>query len=445
MAYNKIIDTLIDEAKSEFIDSEAFLVSSEELSIEIYDSEISKYNVAQSGGLSFRGIYNGNMGYSYTEKIDYDSIKKLIKDAKDNSIIIEGDKEEIYSDITEYNEVENIDILDEVSISKKIDFLKNLEKEALSIDERISTNTISYDEIKITKIIKNSNNISLEYNNSYGVIYISVKVVDGEDIKTGSSYRIVRDFNTLDYKEIAKEAVDDGISMLGAREIESGSYPVIIENTTFASLLSSFVSIFTAEAIQKDMSLLKDKIGEKISSDLITIYDNPNLANGLGNRSFDDEGVPTSCKKVIDRGVLKTYLYNLKTAKKDKTESTGNAGRSYKGQISTTISNFYIENGKSSMDELLNKNETTVYINSLQGLHSGLNQVSGDFSLSASGYLYNKNKKIRPINRITISGNFFEIINKVGLIANDLKFGLSGGGKIASPSILIENLDVAGK
>jgi PmbA protein len=149
---------------------------------------------------------------------------------------------------------------------------------------------------------------------------------------------------------------------------------------------------------------------------------------------------------VIEQGVLKTFLHNTKTALKDGVDSTGHAYKaSYKGTLSIAPSNFYIENGPQTYDELIESMEEGIMITSVQGLHSGTNVVSGDFSLAAHGYYVKHGKIEKPVNQITIAGNFYELLNNIEAIGDDLQFGRPSGGYVGSPTLKIKSLAVAGK
>ncbi|MGL6100882.1 MAG: metallopeptidase TldD-related protein, partial [Fusobacteriaceae bacterium] len=160
-----------------------------------------------------------------------------------------------------------------------------------------------------------------------------------------------------------------------------------------------------------------------------------------GSASFDAEGVPTKPKNLIENGILKTYLYNLKTAKKDGVESTGNAAKGgYKGTMGISSFNLYLEKGDESFETLLNRIENGILITGFSGLHSGLNSISGDFSLATEGFLIKNGKVEKPLNQITAAGNFFDLLNNIECIGDDLKFNLSGVG---SPSLIVKNISIS--
>ncbi len=450
MANRELIDKIFNKGKQLGLDDmEVFIQGNKQFDTRIFEGEIDKYSISDEIGLSFRGVYNGKMGYSYTEKVDESSIDMLLKEAIENAVNIDSeDKEVIFEGSKEYKEVNTFNSeLENVTTEQKIDFVKRLEKEAFKVDSRVtSVNYCLYSEATGYSLLVNTKGLDLENKFNIAYSYVSVVVKDGEDIKTGLKYIIGNDFSKFNAEEMAKGAVNEALSMLGADSIESGKYPVILRNDVAANILEAFASVFIAENVQKDLSLLKGKLNEKIANELITIVDDPFLAEGVSSASFDGEGVAAKYKKVIDKGVLMTYLHNSKTAKKDGVESTGNASKgSYKSPISTAPTNMYIENGCTDVDQMIGSVEKGIMIIDVQGLHSGLNAVSGDFSLSAYGYVIEKGKISRPVNQITIAGNLYEVLKNIDAVGNDLKFCLPSFGYIGSPSLKINSLAIAGK
>lgn len=451
MDKRKLVDMLFDKGKAEgFLDMEAYISRNKNLNLRVFDEEIDNYSISEEEGISFRGLYNGKMGYSYSEKIDETSVDMLINEAKGNATIIDTEDEEfIFEGSKDYKEVSiyNEDF-ENVNPEKKIEFTINLEKEAKKLDERVkAVNYCLFGEISNSRLMINSKGLDLEDKSNIAYTYVSVMVKDGEDIKTSGKYIVSNDFDKFDAKSLAKEAVDEAISMLGADSVDSKEYSIILRNNVSTDILEAFSSIFSAEKVQKELSLLKGKIGESISSDILTIIDDPFMKDGIASSSFDGEGVASKYKKIVDKGVLKTYLHNLKTAKKDGVESTGNANKpSYKSSIGIAPTNMYIEKGEYSLDDMIKSMGNGILITDVEGLHSGLNPVSGDFSLSAYGYEVSNGEITRSINQITIAGNYFEVLKNVETVGNDIKFGLpSGSGYIGSPSLKIKGLNVSGK
>lgn len=444
MSYEILIDRILDEGRKHFEDCEVYLSTNKDTSMEVFKGELSSYGIAESGGLSLRGIYNGNMGYAYTEKLSEDSIDFLIQGVKDSAEYLAGDKEIIYEGSSDYEEIKRDEDLLSIPVEDKINLIKYLEEESLKKDERLKPVTSVYEETEAETYLFNTKGVRLKDKDVIAVAYLGVMAEENGDVKTGSAVKLTRNFEEIDIDKeaIICEAVEDAISSLGAKSIKSDNYDIVFKNSTFGSLLSAFSSVFIAEQVQKGLSLLGGKLNEQIASSVVTIVDDPYLEGGVASSAFDGEGTKTKYKEIVKDGVLTTYLYNWKSALKDKVVSTGNASRGYKSTIGTGISNFYLKPGEKSQDEILDLVGNGLYITSLQGLHSGLNAVSGDFSLSASGYKIEDGNITSPVNQITVSGNFFELFNKIIEVGDDLDFKT---GKIGSPTVYVKELSIAGE
>lgn len=447
MEFTEFKNLLFNKAKSEgFEDCEIYFTNRENLSISVYEQEVEQYKLNKAFGLSFRGKFKGKMGYSFTEIIDEDAIDILVKNAKDIAMVIESeDMQFIYEGDKEYAHVNSYSKeLESVDSQKLIDIAMNIEKEAKSYSDKvdnISGCVISY--LNSNYGIYNTKGLAL--NNKINLLsaYVVPVVKDGKNKYNGDGYSIAYSIDELDAKKIAKKGVEDALSKIGGRSIPTGKYKAIINNKAMVSLLSTFADIFNANAAQKGLSLLKDKEGEIIASDIITIIDDPHLDKGLASTPFDDEGVATYKKEVVSNGKLITLLHNLKTAHKAGIKSTGNGFKaSYSGTVGVDATNLYIKNGNKTLDKLMNDVNEGVMITEFSGLHSGANSITGDFSLSAKGFYIKDGKKSYPIEQITVAGNFFELLKIIDDIADDLKFPMSS---IGAPSVKVKELSIAGK
>lgn len=437
---NKLFEKASQNGIEEF---EVYFLSNLNYSIKVYQNKIDNFTNNQNQGISFRGKINGKMGYSYSESFEEDDIDFLIAQVLENASCIETvDEQFIFSEKENYKEITTYSpLLNNIDIEEVKEFLFSMEKYALSLDERVKkVNFCSFSLGESEKIIKNSSGLSLSSKENICYTYLSVVAQDKEIIKTGSDFMIGQDFSKFDYKKIAKTAVDEAISKFNITCEKIDPKICVIENLAFSSLLGAMSNIFSADAVQKNISKLKGKLNTKVASDIFTLIDNPHLENGFGNSAFDDEGVPTMYKEIIENGNLKTYLYNLKTANKDGVKSTGNAMKgSYKGTIGTSAFNLYVKPREKSFEELTSNIEEGVLITDFAGLHSGLNSISGDFSLAGEGFIIKNGKVDKALNQITIAGNFFELLENIEDIGNDLKFSLSSVG---SPSIKVSGLKI---
>lgn len=446
MDFKEFKDKLFDKAKeSGFTESEVYYADSDSLSISVYEGNVDKYSLNKSFGLSFRGKLSGKMGYSYTENLDEASIDMLVKNAKEGASSIESDDIQfIYDGDKEYSKVISYsDKLENIDAEKLIKTALDLEKSAKEYSDKvinIAGCNVAYG--KSNYGLFNTKGLALTNNTNLLTAYVVPVIEDNNQKYDGTGYTFAMSLDEVDPIKIAKQGVDDAMSRINGKSINSGKYKTIINNEAMVSLIGAFIGIFNADAAQKGLSLLKGKEGEEIASECLTIVDDPLLENGLSTTPFDDEGVATFKKEIISNGKLVTLLHNLKTANKDGVKTTGNGFKgSYASPVSIAPSNFYIEKGSKSLDELIGQIDEGLLVTEFAGMHSGANYISGDFSLAAKGFYIKDGKKSFPVEQITIAGNYFDVLRSIEEIGSDLKFPLSS---IGSPSVLIKELSVAG-
>lgn len=447
MELNLFVKELFSKAQEEgFSEYEVYYVDRESLSISVYKEEVEKYNLNNSAGLSFRGKFGDRIGYSYTEILDEDAIEMLVKKAKENVLAIENnDIQFIYEGDKEYKEISTYhEELEDIPADKLINIAISMEKEAKKYCNKVesfSGCSVSYSSGKYGII--NSKGLNLSNKSNLLTAYVVPIVKDLDKMYDGCGYVVAKSLNDVKPDKIAKMGVDEALSKIGGTSIASGNYRVIINNEAMVSLLSTFAGIFSGDAVQKGLSLLKDKEGEIIAADIVNLVDDPHLEDGLASVSFDDEGVATLKTYLIKNGKLNSLLHNLKTANKAGVKSTGNGFKSsYASPISVSPTNFYIEPGINSLEEMTKKINKGLIITDFAGLHSGANSITGDFSLAAKGFYIEDGIKTHPVEQITVAGNFFTLLNNIEEIGSDLKFPMSSVG---SPSIVIKELSIAGE
>ena len=416
MELNLFVKELFSKAQEEgFSEYEVYYVDRESLSISVYKEEVEKYNLNNSAGLSFRGKFGDRIGYSYTEILDEDAIEMLVKKAKENVLAIENnDIQFIYEGDKEYKEISTYhEELEDIPADKLINIAISMEKEAKKYCNKVesfSGCSVSYSSGKYGII--NSKGLNLSNKSNLLTAYVVPIVKDLDKMYDGCGYVVAKSLNDVKPDKIAKMGVDEALSKIGGTSIASGNYKVIINNEAMVSLLSTFAGIFSGDAVQKGLSLLKDKKGEIIATDIVNLVDDPHLEDGLASVSFDDEGVATLKTYLIKNGKLNSLLHNLKTANKAGVKSTGNGFKaSYASPISVSPTNFYIEPGINSLEEMTKKINKGLIITDFAGLHSGANSITGDFSLAAKGFYIEDGIKTHPVEQITVAGNFFTLLN----------------------------------
>ena len=430
------------QAKAEGIEvSEISFSKTASKSFSLFHKELDNYSISNQSTLKARGIYKDKLGTVRTEDITDASIPYLISTIKSTASVIEKVEEPIiFKGSKKYHKKNMFNKeLSEVSVDKKLEILHRLEDLAYAYDKRITEVEVSYSENESESLLANSYGLKLKSHNNYFYYYLSIVAKDGDEIKSDGDIFLDSDFNKFEPKAFVKKICDKVLSKFHGKSIKSKTYKAVLNPEVVSQFVNALVSTScSAENVQKKSSLFADKLGSQILSKKVTIEERP-LEKNCFFTYFDNEGVATYNKKIFDKGVLKTYLYNLETAKKDGVESTGN-GYGEGSKIGVDVVNLYLKPGKLSKEDLFKKIKKGVYITSITGLHAGLNPQSGDFSLQAEGYIVEDGKVISPLSLITVGGNLVSVLKDVIAVGNDPELQLIG---TTAPSIAIKNLKVS--
>ena len=232
---------------------------------------------------------------------------------------------------------------------------------------------------------------------------------------------------------MGRYAAERTLSRLSARRIPTGRYPVLFEAPLAAGLLGAFVQAVSGGALYRKSTFLLDSLGKQIFPDHINIVEDPHLIGAVGSAPFDEEGVRTSRRKVIDQGVLQGYFLSSYSARKLGMQTTGNAGGSHNLDIVSTQTKR-----ADDFEGMLRKMGTGLLVTELMG--QGVNYVTGDYSRGASGYWVENGVIAYPVEEITIASNMKDMFAQIAAIGGDV---LHRGAKITG-SILIESMTVAG-
>ncbi len=444
MKLTEAIEYMFEEAKK--LNPTQFDIlggSSESNGIEVFEKKVSNTEISNSRGVGIRVFLEKRPGISYTEKFTKEAITQTVKDAFENAKITD----EMDLDLPEY---EKIDYNDFGSYNKELESVTNEEMIQICLELEAKSKELSNKVQNVPYLGMGKSNSESMILNSKGVRYIQysnaisagVGVVTKENEKTKMGYygKSGRKMNIFDTSLIAKTAVDRGLELLDADKVDSGKYNVLFSNRISSGIIGMFLSPYFADAVQKDQSRLKDKVGEKIAVDFLNLHLDPHLEDFPGSSLIDSEGVPTKKISLIENGVLQTYLYNLESAKKAGVKPTGSGVRYYSGKASTGISNLFIEKGKLSLNEQLNSFKEVLYITKLEG-SSGCSALSGEISIGVQGLLYRNGERVRAVDNITLSTNYFDLIKKIHSFSNEYNDSFSS---MKVPDILVEDINVAG-
>lgn len=423
---------------------ELFHTVSKSFRVEVKEAIVDSLQRSSLKGLSVRIKKDGKSGFSFCSSSDRHDVEKTIKNAVDMASVMPGDDSAGFTG-KDQTYVRNPALFDDSLMTmpekEKIEIARTIEREAYSSDKRISVVRSSgyIDSITESRLL-NSEGLDVDDRSGMSSAWVELMAEDSDEQETSYWYDQNRSPERLRPLEIARIAAMRAIKALGGTTPTSGKLPVIFENGTAAGLLGVVSSSFVAENHFKKTASPRVVKGKKLFSDNIRIIDDGLDERGEMAFGFDGEGMPTQKTVVVDGGVVSSWLYDRYYGIKFSHPSTGNSRRSgFETPPSSGITNFYIEPGKLSPEEMIARLAKGILVTEIMGLHTA-NPVSGDFSVGASGFEIRNGAIDRPLKGLAIAGNLLDVFGHIIEIGNDFRFF----GNIGSSSLLCETISVSG-
>ena len=425
---------------------ELYYCASESVSVETFRHEVSEFTASRDGGVCFRCIVGGKMGYASTEDLSEAQAKTVVAKAADNAAVLESEEMVFLGEGgQEYEPLETV-AYELPGSDKLIGAALDVQEKLYAADPAVIDGCQSQGLIESSEIaIYNSKGLNLHYQNSVTGLVASAVVSDGQEMENSFEVKLGK-LDEIDAPALAAKAVAKAKVKLGGQVAPTGQYPVVFSPNAMCSLLGVYSGIFSSEAAQKGLSRLAEAEGEVIASEIVTLVDDPFHKDNPMPISFDAEGSPTHKKNVIEKGKLCTLLYNLKTAAVAGKQTTGNASKAgYDGTVAVRPFTLYLENGDISEEELLKQVGNGVYITNLGGLHAGANPITGDFSLQSAGFMIEGGVKTKAVKSFTVAGNFFDLLQRISAVGNEIEEHCPSYTRYLSPDVLVRGMKVAGK
>ena len=414
--------------------------------VEYFMHEINEFSSSLGGGVCFRCIVDGKMGYASTQALNEEEAKAVVERAVDNAKNLEAEDEVFLGEGGQEYEPLELNVY-ELPTTEELIATVAATQEKLYANEGVIDGCQSQGFVEQSRIaIVNSKGLDLSYENTASGLVTVAVVTNGQEMENSFKFKLGK-LSDIDTDELTRKAAESARQKLGGDVAPTGQYPVVFNPDAMCSLLQVFSSAFSSEAAQKGLSKLAGREGEVIASDIVTLVDDPFHKENPEPMNFDAEGSPTHRKNVIENGVLNTLLYNLKTAHKAGKRTTGNASKGgYTAPVGISPFTMYLAGGEMTEDELLEKVGYGVYITDLSGLHAGANPISGDFSLQSSGFMIRDGKKAEYVKSFTVAGNFYELLKNITAVANNVTLPMAmGKTTFGAPSTWVDGLSVAGK
>lgn len=430
--------------ENKFESADLYLKKNYSLSVSIYHGEVDSMSEHETHLVTARGIIKGKFGSVTTEAIDKETPNFLIESIKRTAGVIENDDPSIiYKGSEKYHKksVFNKAVLSG-NIQEKVGILLEIERKLKAFDKRINeVAAVGYEEGAAEEKLSNSYGLKLSSKVADYSYFAEITAKKGDEVRSGFKVFASIDPNEFDIDKFVKECAEDALGKLGSVQCASKKYPIIFTPECASTLLKCLLGSVDAEEVQKHTSLFEGKLHEQIVSKKLTIIEDP-LRKNLFFRYFDDEGVATNKKAIIKNGVLETYLHTLQTAQIAGVEPTGNGYRSGSKAAADTAF-LVVKPGRKSKNELLSEIKEGILINDLQGLHSGMNAQSGNFSLPCGGFMIRDGKIAEPVSLITVAGNLVDTFSNIKALSRETELIIRNATEC--PYIYISKMAISGK
>jgi PmbA protein len=445
--YLKIAQDVVKAAAHNGLQVEAYIEDSLETQVQTGKGEVEKLSSSGSKGLGVRVIDMGRVGYAYTSDFSPDSIETTWKTAIELAAVSSPDENRKLPELQTISD-EDLGIWDTelstISTQEKINFLKQVEDTALAFDERVFMVPLAAYQDAIAHVyLANSNGFAGSYDRTVAVSFLMCIGRDENGVAEAFGAGVSNYFAELDAKAIGQEAAERVVGMLGGSPVPTQNCTVVLDPFVTAEMLGVISQALSAEAMQKKRSFLLDKLGQDVASDVVSLMDNGRMKRGLASAPFDAEGVPTSATRLIDEGVFQNVVHDTYTANKAGVKSTGNAQRnSHRGVPSLAMSNFYLQPGQKSRDEIIAGVDNGMYVTRIMQT-GGIDSITGDCSMGAYGVWIENGKLTRPVSGVTIATTLQDLLRNISEVGNDLRL-VPFAGAISAPTIRVDNVTVGG-
>lgn len=437
--------------------ADVYIEQERPLSIQLEDDKIEKLSSGVDCGIGVRVIFGDKSSYAYSNDFSEASLFSI---AETVSRAVKGEtgsnltfnlkrlRPSVDFKIKQYPET--------IPIKKKIELIENSNKVARGVSSKIKQVSLVYRDSVKNVCIASSDGTIAEDERIYTLALIQVIAAEGDVLQT--AYEPVGGLVGFElfeepFEEIAQKAAQKAVALLSARKAPGGRMPVVISAASGGTMIHEAIGHgLEADLVQQGLSVYSGKIGERIASPLVTIIDDATLPNKRGSFRFDDEGVTSQRTVLVEKGVLKGYMYDRLTAMKEGVSSTGNGRRqSYKDRPIPRMSNTFIASGAEDPEKIIRSVDKGFFVRKMGG--GQVNTVTGEFVFEVSeGYLIEKGQIGEPVRGATLIGNGPEVLKSIDMVGNDMGFAIGTCGKDAQgvpvsdamPTVRIPEMVVGG-
>lgn len=429
-------------------DAEAYVSEAQEREVRVHGQEVESLTAATQRGIGVRAWVGTRVGHAFGTDLEETGIVALA--ARAGEAARASDEDEFAGPPgPDRGRQPSMELTDPSiaawSMAQVADLALEVERAALESDPRISgVEAAVYSGSFERLAIASSTGVAGEFEASGCSAYVQALAQGDGGAETGLGFDLARGPADLDARAIGGEGAGRATAMIGARKPDSKSCPVILDPIVAASFVGLVGKVLGADAVQRGRSPFAGRIGTEIAAEALALHDDGTRPDGPGSSPFDDEGVPRRRTALIEDGRLRAYLHDTYTARRAGASSTANAGRAgYRALSAVSASNLVVAAGSFSFERLLREAGEGVFVTDVVGLHSGVNPVSGVFSVGASGRAIRGGELAEPLREFTIASDLVSMLRAVraaGAAARWVPFG----GSVNAPPLLIGEMAIGG-
>lgn len=414
--------------------ADIFVESRQMISLVIEDSRLEKIIAGTEAGAGIRLLLKGKTSYAYSNDL---TPRALLQSASDASRMARYMPEKTIASLATRKPSVQFSIRsmpESIPLEKKIALVRNAEKIARSIDQRIRQVTVIYRDSVQDVQTATSEGFITDDKRVYTLLMVQVIAGQNGIVQTG--YESVGGFigfelfDKEDIEKLSSSAAQRAVMMLSARKAPAGRMPVVISSNAGGTMIHEAIGHgLEADLAQQDLSVFSGKLGQRVASELVTVIDDSTLPGRRGSFRFDDEGTPSQRSVLVENGILKSFMYDKLTAIKDNTQSTGNGRReSYKSRPIPRMTNTFIAPSVDDPEDIVRSVDHGLLVVRMGG--GQVNTVTGDFVFDVQeGYLIKSGEKDELVRGATLAGNGPEVLKAIDMVGNDLGFSIGTCGK----------------
>jgi PmbA protein len=427
---------------------EAYVVRSRETDVKVFDGDVESLAVAEVDGVGVRVIADHRQGYAFAGSLDPEVVAATVVEARDNASFGTPDehlglptREDVGAVPVPVLDLWRAELLD-VPATDKVALALEVEAATRAADPRVrGVESASYGDGAVEVAVASSLGVEATARRTVCSVASFALAGEGDETQTGYGFSAGRTFAELDVARAAADAVERSTRLLGARQPATRRLPVVLDPLVTRSLLALLGAALSGEAILKGRSLFAGRAGEDVAAPRVTIVDDPTLPDAFGAGTHDGEGVPTRRVELVTNGRLTGFLQNVYTARRSGTATTGSAVRGFKATPAVGARALHLQPGTKAPEAILAAVPEALYVQSVSGLHSGTDPVSGDFSVGAEGLMVRDGAFAEPVREITIASTLQRMLLDVAEVGADLTW-LPGGA--AGVTLLLSDMTMSG-